>query len=78
MKATGGAAVLVAACIACCAPLIAGAAAVVAPPVLLAGGAAVAVGTGLAGLARRRRTVAEPDAPASVDARDTAGRDTTT
>lgn len=58
MNGTKEAAILVAACAVCCAPLI-GAAAAVAPPILLAGGAAVAIGAGLAQVARRRKGSAD-------------------
>jgi hypothetical protein len=75
MKATREVAVLVAACAACCAPLIAGAAAIVAPPVLVAGGAAVAVGAGLARVARRRQGASQGDTDAASDPAKEAGSD---
>ena len=75
MKANREVAVLVAACAACCAPLIAGAAAVVAPPVLVAGGAAVAVGAGLARVARRRQGASQGDTEAATDLPKEAGGD---
>ena len=75
MKATREVAVLVAACAACCAPLIVGVAAIVAPPVLVAGGAAVAVGAGLARVARRRQGASQGDMEAATDHAKKAGGD---
>lgn len=46
-------AVIASACAACCVPLVVAAAALV-PPVVVAGAAAIAVGAGVAGLARWR------------------------